>query len=296
LQTKSFHFGTELVIKPSRNYRRSARDESDSGSSTVEGSDRQEARLAAILAALQKSGSVSVEELSNGLQVSHVTVRRDLDTLETRGLARRTHGGAVSIEPFFYEPFRNDRSFQAQLEKFAEEKRRIGRSAAGLIKKGDIIALTPGTTTTEVIRGLPLNHDITVVTSTVNVAMELSKRKDLDIYVTGGRLHGDWFSLVGPTAAQSLARVMIHVLFIGADGIDAKSGVSCYDPEEAQLNATMVKRAQKKVAVVDHSKFGIIAGWRICSTNDIDVLVTDSGATDEMVAPFEEADIEVIRV
>jgi alpha-D-ribose 1-methylphosphonate 5-triphosphate synthase subunit PhnG len=71
------------VIKPSRNYRRSARDESDSGSSTVEGSDRQEARLAAILAALQKSGSVSVEELSNGLQVSHVTVRRDLARLLT---------------------------------------------------------------------------------------------------------------------------------------------------------------------------------------------------------------------
>jgi DeoR family transcriptional regulator of aga operon len=90
--------------------------------------------------------------------------------------------------------------------------------------------------------------------------------------------------------------VIIHVLFIGADGIDAKSGVSCYDPEEAQLNAAMVKHARKKVAVVDHSKFGIVAGWRISSTHELDVLVTDSAATDEMVAPFEEAEIEVIRV
>jgi len=284
------------VINQSRNYRRSIHDNGNTENSTADGTDRQQARLSAVLTALQKSGSVSVEELSKELQVSHVTVRRDLDTLETRGLLRRTHGGAVSIEPFFYEPFRNDRSFQAQVEKFAEEKRRIGRAAAALIQKGDIIALTPGTTTTEVIRGLPLNHDITVVTSTVNVAMELSKRKDLDVYVTGGRLHGDWFSLVGPTAAQSLARVMIHVLFVGADGIDAKAGVSCYDPEEAQLNATMVKHARKKVGVVDHSKFGIMAGWRICSTDELDVLVTDSGAADEMVAPFEEAEIEVIRV
>lgn len=276
--------------------RRATFDNGSDESHTSESLDRQQTRLTTILTALQKSGSVSVEALSNELQVSHVTVRRDLDTLEAQGLLRRTHGGAVSIEPLFYEPFRNDRSFQAQVEKFADEKRRIGRAAAGLIKKGDIIALTPGTTTTEVVRGLPLNHEITVVTSTVNVAMELSKRKDLDVYVTGGHLHGEWFSLVGPAAAQSLSRVMIHVLFVGADGIDAKAGVSCFDPEEAQLNATMVKHARKKVVVVDHSKFGIVAGWRICSTDEIDVLVTDSGATDEMVAPFQEADIEVFRV
>jgi len=258
--------------------------------------DRQQVRFTAILTALQKSGSVSVEALGKDLQVSHVTVRRDLDMLETQGLLRRTHGGAVSIEPLFYEPFRNDRSFQAQVGKFAEEKRRIGRAAAGLIRKGDIIALTPGTTTTEVVRGLPLNHNLTVVTSTVNVAMELSKRKDLDVYVTGGHLHGDWFSLVGPTAAQSLSRIMIHVLFIGADGIDAKSGVSCFDPEEAQLNSMMVKHAQKKIAVVDHSKFGIVAGWKICSTDELDVLVTDSAVTDEMIEPFRHTDVEVIRV
>jgi len=225
-----------------------------------------------------------------------VTVRRDLDALERQGLLRRTHGGAVSIEPLFYEPFRNDRSFQAQVGKFAEEKRRIGRAAAALIQEGEIIALTPGTTTTEVIRGLPLNHKITVVTSTVNVAMELSKRKDLEVFVTGGHLRGDWFSLVGPTAAQSLSQILIHTLFIGADGIDVEGGASCYSPDEAQLNSTMVKHAQRKIVVVDHSKFGVVAGWRICATSDIDILITDSDATDEMVAPFEKAQIQIMRV
>ena len=225
-----------------------------------------------------------------------MTVRRDLDALERQGLLRRTHGGAVSIEPLFYEPFRNDRSFQAQVGKFAEEKRRIGRAAAALIQEGEIIALTPGTTTTEVIRGLPLNHKITVVTSTVNVAMELSKRKDLEVFVTGGHLRGDWFSLVGPTAAQSLSQILIHTLFIGADGIDVEGGASCYSPDEAQLNSTMVKHAQRKIVVVDHSKFGVVAGWRICATSDIDILITDSDATDEMVAPFEKAQIQIMRV
>ncbi len=261
-----------------------------------EGADKQQLRLNTILSALQQSGSVSVEGLSKDLDVSLVTIRRDLDELENRGLLRRTHGGAVSIEPLFYEPFRNDRSFLAQVERFAEEKRRIGRAAAALIKEGEIIALTPGTTTTEVIRGIPLARKITVVTSTVNVAMELSKRKDLDVFVTGGHLRGDWFSLVGPTAAQSLSHVMIHTLFIGADGVEPKHGVSCFSPDESQLNSTMVKHAQRKIAVLDHSKFGVVAGWKICATSDLDVLVTDSGATDEMIAPFEKAQVQVIRV
>ncbi len=271
-------------------------DNGDSPGGDTDSPDKQQLRLTAILTALQKSGSVSVEGLSKDLEVSLVTIRRDLDGLERQGLLRRTHGGAVSIEPLFYEPFRNDRSFQAQVERFAEEKRRIGRAAASLIEDGEIIALTPGTTTTEVIRGLPLNHKITVVTSTVNVAMELSKRKDLDIFVTGGHLRGEWFSLVGPTAAQSLSHLLIHTLFIGADGIDPKWGVSCYIADEAQINSAMVKHAQRKIAVVDHSKFGKIAGWRICPTSDLDILITDSGATDEMIAPFEKAQVKVMRV
>jgi len=278
---------------------RTARGSADNGSSSVapsESPDKQQARLSTILTALQQTGSVSVEMLSKDLDVSLVTIRRDLDALENQGLLRRTHGGAVSIEPFFYEPFRNDRSFQAQVERFSEEKRRIGRAAAALIQEGEIIALTPGTTTTEVIRGVPLNHRITVVTSTVNVAMELSKRKDLDVFVTGGHLRGEWFSLVGPTASQSLSQLLISTLFIGADGIDAKHGASCFIPDEAQLNSTMVKHARRKISVVDHSKLGVVAGWRICPTSDIDILITDTGATDEMIDPFEKIQIQVMRV
>jgi DeoR family transcriptional regulator of aga operon len=116
------------------------------------------------------------------------------------------------------------------------------------------------------------------------------------VFVTGGHLRGEWFSLVGPSAAQSLSNLLIHTLFIGADGIDINRGVTCFSPDEAQLNSTMVKRAQRKIAVVDHSKFGVVAGWCICPTSDLDILVTDTAATDEMIAPFEQAQIQVMRV
>ena len=257
---------------------------------------KQQLRFNAILKRLRQEGTVTVELLGAELGASMVTIRRDLDRLEHDGLLQRTHGGAVSIEPLFYEPFKNDRSFQAHLGKFSEEKRRIGRAAAALIEKGDTIALTPGTTTLEVIRGLPLNQNITIVTNTVNIAMELSKRKDLDVFVTGGHLRGDWFSLVGPTAIQSLQSMLIHTLFIGADGIDDAWGASCLSSDEANLNSAMVKLSRRRIAVVDHSKFGKVAGWRICHTSDLHMLITDTKASDEAIEPFRHAGVKVLRV
>jgi DeoR family transcriptional regulator of aga operon len=258
--------------------------------------DKQQTRFTTILTELQQSGRVTVESLSTQLGVSVVTIRRDLDALEQKGLLRRTHGGAVSIEPLFYEPFRRDRSFVAQVERAADEKRRIGRAAANLILPGETIALTPGTTTTEVIRGLPMNYNITVVTNTVNVAMELSKRKDVYVFVTGGRLHGEWFSLVGSAALKSLENMLINTMFVGADGMDATWGASCFNADEAELNGAMLKLSRRRVAVVDSAKLGVVANWRICKANDLNILVTDTNASDEAIAPFQKLGIEVMRV
>lgn len=261
-----------------------------------EGQSGQSARHQVILSGLQNHGAVAVDELSTQLGVTVVTIRRDLDMLEQQGLLRRTHGGAASIEPLFYEPFKKDRSFQEQLERQAAEKRRIGRAAAALITPGQTIAITPGTTTAEIIRGIPLNSNVTVITNTANIAMELSKRKDVSVFVTGGHLHGDWFSLVGPSAIRSLENMLIHTMFIGADGIDASWGLSCFSSDEAELNSTMVRQARRHIAVADHTKFGVVANWRICEASSVQTLITDTGATDEMIAPFLKLGIEVLRV
>lgn len=258
--------------------------------------DKKRRRYEEILSALRESGSIAVEDLSARLNVSVVTIRRDLDELEQQGLLNRTHGGAVPGHPLFYEPFKNDRSFMEQVARLADEKRRIGRAAADMIESGETIAITPGTTTAEIIRGLPLNANITVVTNTVNIAMELSKRKDIDVFVTGGHLRGDWFSLVGAAAVQNLGNLLIHTLFIGADGLDAEWGASCHHSEEAELNAALLKRARRRIAVVDHTKLAKVASWRICDIGAIQTVITDTGATDEMIAPFEARGIHVIRV
>ena len=262
----------------------------------VERRDKQWERDAFILRELRQARSVSVEALRDKLEVSLATIRRDLEKLESRGLLRRTHGGALPIEPLFYEAFRHDRSFQHQVGSFAEEKRRIALAAAELISPGDTIALTPGTTTTEVVRGLNSLSGITVVTNTVNVAMELSTRKDVHVFVTGGHLRGDWFSLVGPDAVASMSKVFVDLLFIGANGIDAEHGLTCFNEDEVEVNRGMVLQAKRKIAVADHSKLGVVTKWLICPIESIDMLITDCGATDEMVAPFLDRSVEVRRV
>ncbi len=197
------------------------------------------------------------------------------------------------MEPFFYEPFRSDHSFQEQIESYTEEKRRIARAAAAMVNEGDVVAMTAGTTTTETVRRLPMNRRLTVVTNTVNVAMELSKRKDIEVFVTGGSLRGTWFSLVGPTAIQSISKVFIDTLFIGVNGIDAARGLTCYNPDEAELNKVMVQQARRKIVVADSSKFGVVASWLIAMIAAIDVIVTDSGISEKAILPFRDRGITI---
>lgn len=261
-----------------------------------EHNEKHATRAATILKELRQAGSVSVEALSEMLDVSLATIRRDLQELEKSRLLRRTHGGAISIEPLFYEAFRHDQSFQDQVGAFADEKRRIAQAAAELISPGDTIAITAGTTTTEVIRSLPTVGGITVVTNTVNVAMELSKRKDIHVFVTGGHLRGDWFSLVGPEAVASMSTVFVDVLFVGVNGIDAQHGLTCINADEVEINRTMVRQAKRKIGVTDHSKLGVVTKWLICPTSSIDMLITDTGASDKMITPFLEKGVEVRRV
>jgi DeoR family transcriptional regulator, aga operon transcriptional repressor len=249
-----------------------------------------------ILEQLLRAGSLTIEELCERFGISVATARRDLDQLEKQGRLRRTHGGAKAVEPLFYEPFRHVSTFQEEIERHAEEKRRIGIAAAELIEEGDTIAVTAGTTATYVTRGIPLLNKITVVTNTVNVAMELSNRPDLNIFVTGGFMHGGWFSLVGSAATQAMSGIFADKVFIGANGVHAEHGLTAFHPDEAGFNSVMVKQSRQKIVVADRSKLGQVATHLFCPIEDVHVLITDQGATDAEIAPFRAKGIEVRRV
>lgn len=198
--------------------------------------------------------------------------------------------------PLFYEPFRHDSSFQDKVGSFADEKRRIARAASRLVSPGDTVALSGGTTTTEVVRTFPGMDGITVIANTVNVAMELSACKNIEVIVTGGSLRGNWFTLVGPLANMAAQMVFADIMFLGVDGISAELGLSCSNSQEAEYLRLMVQHAKRKVVVTDHSKIGIQSKWMLCRTNEVSTIITDTGASDESIAPFERMGIEVVRV
>ena len=249
-----------------------------------------------ILDQLLQGGAITIEQICKESGVSLATARRDLRNLERQGRLRRNYGGAVAIEPLLYEQFRHASSYKDQVEKHADEKRRIALAAARLIADGDTIVLTSGTTTNHVARSIPAGREVTVVTSTVNVAMELSNRRGISVFVTGGFLHGEWFSLAGPVAIEALKTIFPDKAFIGANGVDFCHGVTAYHPDEAALNKTMVKQSREKIVVVDHSKLGVVATHLICSVNEVSMIITDTGATAEVTAGFSQMGIEVRKV
>lgn len=255
-------------------------------------------RANAIVRLLREKGVLTVRDICDQVGVSEITARRDLSDLKHLGLLRRTTGGAALLEPLFYEPFCYDSTFKQQLERNVAEKRRIGLAAADRVQQGETIACTAGTTTTEVMRCLHHRNDLAlkIVTNAVNIAMELSQVEHLEMFLTGGRMRGDWFALAGAEAVQSMREHFVDTVFIGVNGINPALGLTCFNPDEAVLNAVMVDHAKRRIVVADHSKLSVVATHQICSTRAIHVLITDSGASDQAVAPYSAAGIEVCRV
>lgn len=252
-------------------------------------------RTEEILKELLRTGEVSVADLVRQLNVSPATVRRALRSLERKGLLRRTHGGAVPLEPLLYESFRHVSSFQEQEKHRVPEKRQIGLAAAELVADGETIAIGAGTTTTQVARSIRHRKGITIVTNAINIAMELSHRDDLKVMVTGGWVSGSWFALVGPGAIHSAGEMFVDKAFIGVDGIHAERGLTTNYPDQATIHRAMVKQAKRTIVVADHHKLGVVGAALICPITDVDTLITDKAAPDDAVAPFSSTAVEVLR-
>jgi len=261
----------------------------------VEELSQTDRRAQLILQQLLRTGKISVASLAKRLKVSPTTIRRDLTELEQRGLLRRSHGGAVPVSPLLYEPFRHISYFHEQERQRGAEKRRIGLVAAELVNDGDILAIGAGTTATQVARSVCLHKGITVLTNAVNVAMELSHRSDLKVFVTGGLLSGDWFALVGPTAIQSANEMFVDKVFIGVDGIHSEHGLTTNYPDQATIHRAMMRQARQRIVVADNRKIGEVGTALIWPADDIDILITDRGASDDDIAPFVAKGIEVRR-
>ncbi|WP_020666811.1 DeoR/GlpR family DNA-binding transcription regulator [Amycolatopsis nigrescens] len=255
-------------------------------------------RLSGILQLVGERGKVDVDELATGLVVSQATVRRDLDHLAGQHLLTRTRGGAVANNVSYDLPLRY------KTARHAPEKSRIAHAVAMLAQPGGVIGLNGGTTTTGIAMALAARADLdsgaaprlTVVTNALNIANELTVRRQIKLVVTGGVARPHSFELTGPLATPVLGEIALDLLVLGVDALDPEGGAFAHHEGEADINRLMVARAARVVVAADSSKLGHRAFARICEIADVDVVVTDSDVAPDLAARFRASGVDLRSV
>lgn len=244
-----------------------------------------------ILQVLKDQGFVTVSGLSESLDVSEVTIRRDLTWLESRNLLQRTHGGATQRNHIVH-----DRPVSEKASQNAEEKRRIGAAAAALVETHDCIILASGTTVMQVARHLGDVPHLTVITNAMNVALALTDLHGVEVHLLGGLLRNTSTSVVGPVAERMLQQFTCRKLFLSVDGVDLQHGLTTSNALEAHLNACMIGAADQVILVADASKFGLRSFGRICGLDQVHRVITDSRIAPTAVTHMEEMGLTVTVV
>ena len=247
-----------------------------------------EERRNAILNSLTQHHRILVTEIAQRLKTSPVTIRKDLEVLERRGLLNRVHGGAIATNPSVL-----DLSLTEKERLHAREKERIARVAAKLIDDGDVIILDSGSTTMAIARLLKMRKGITIITNAINIASELAG-SDNEIILIGGMLREKSFSLVGPLSEASLARMTADKLFLGVDGISFEYGYTTPNLLEADINRSMLRAATQVIVTADSTKLGRKSLGVIAELSAAHKIITDDHIVDEDLHRLQAMGIEVI--
>ncbi|GAA2371172.1 DeoR/GlpR family DNA-binding transcription regulator [Streptomyces carpaticus] len=257
-------------------------------------------RRALILEEVRRRGGIRVSELTRMLQVSDMTVRRDLDVLARQGTLEKVHGGAVPVDQArTHEP-----GFEAKSELELTAKSDIARAAASLVVPGTAVALAGGTTTFAVAQQLVDIPDLTVVTNSVRVADVFhAARRPAEgrgvesgaatVVLTGG-VRTPSETLVGPVADAAIGSLHFDVLFLGTHGISVEAGCSTPNLAEAETNRHFIRSARRVVVVADHTKWGTTGLSSFASLDEVDTLVMDAGLAADDREEIEEHVAELI--
>ncbi len=251
--------------------------------------NNQSVRHAHILQKLREVGYISVEQVATELNVSTMTIRRDLKALQRIGLINRQHGGASAT------PDIGDVEFPIQIRELQEisVKKRLGKAAAALLRSGDVIIVDAGSTTLQIAQNLP-SINLTVVTNGQAIVNTLAENDRIDLICTGGQLKWDNQCYVGPLAIQNIKSVNANFAFMSITALSLSRGLTTRDMNMAQVKRAMISVAETVVLVMDSSKMNKHTLSTVAALNEIDVLVTDSGIANEDRLAIEHEGVKVI--
>ena len=243
-----------------------------------------------IVSRARAQGRVDVAALSEALDVTAETVRRDLTVLERQGVLRRVHGGAIPVERLGFEPAVAER--EAVL---VAEKERIAKAALDEIPEDGTIAIDAGTTTLRLVELMPADRELTVVTNSLPHALRLSTLPNITLHVVGGRVRGRTLATVDEAAQRFLRELFVDVAFVGANGVSVQRGLTTPDRSEAAVKAALIESARRAIVLADHTKFGSDHFAKFAELADADTVITDSGLDAELANDIEAAGVRVVR-
>ena len=238
-----------------------------------------------ILKLLEENNQTSVNELSARLGVSSATIRQDLSFLESEGLIKRVHGGAV---------LEDAEDLSNRLGVNYDKKLRIARMAARLVNDGETILIESGSTNALLARELVKKKNITLITTNVYIARQLRKSKQSDIIILGGLYQPGSESLVGKITRASLDQINFDKAFIGIDGYTAEAGFTLRDLFRAEISSYIIKKASDAIIISDSTKFGKKEFTNICYLSDINRIATDNELNASYQDEFRKAGINLI--
>ena len=244
-----------------------------------------------ILDKLSEAGYVSVADLSKEMNVTMVTVRKDLKTLESKDLLFRSHGSATSVSPYV-----NDRPVTEKQLVQVRQKKAIAGKAIDFLHDNDVIIIGSGTTVLAFAQTIPKSLSLTVLTAAMNVSMALLDLPHAELVQLGGMVRKSSSSVVGHFAETMIKDFACSKLFISVDGIDPEFGLTTSNILEAHLNSIMIGSAQKTIVLADSSKFGKKSFGKIANLEDIDTLIVDKDLSAHYVGLLEEKGVEVVLV
>lgn len=227
------------------------------------------ARRDEVLSLLRNRSSASITEIAKQFAISEMTVRRDLARLAATGQVIRIPGGAMMSHGAAIEKTFIDRSARC-----SEAKDRIGRAAAALVKDGEAVAMDSGTTTLYIARHLGMHKHVAVFTFSLAVLEALSGAGDVRVVLTGGTYRRSSHDLIGQEVSEALRGIHTDKVFFGAAALSFNKGAMVYDPE---FQKELLAAGREKILVVDSSKIGREALYRVCPLANCDLVITDSG-------------------
>jgi DeoR/GlpR family transcriptional regulator of sugar metabolism len=235
-----------------------------------------------LLEVLGLVGGADVTELSSTLAVSPATVRRDLQYLEMQGFLRRTHGGAVL--PFestaFYPHYEN------KMHVNQEAKVAIARAAARKVVDGDVVVLDSGTTTLLLAKELRRKRDLTIVTTDLKIALDLTDVPGFEVICVGGTVRPRSYNTLGTFAEQMLRELHANHAFLGADGIDLHAGVTNATVTEVPVKRLMMRSGRVATVLADHAKFGRVGLAKVADLTEFDEVITDGDLSPKTIDAY----------